>query len=179
MKSRLLAALCASTLLVACEARIGRDEEEKTASTDNATAAAEISAEGKAEEGQFSINAPGFGLKFNIPEGMREHAETDGDILYPGAELTGMHIEAGETAEGQGDGAVELRFTSTEAPDLIATWYRDPARAGDITVTSIKQEGDGFVVEGMQKDDKDPFKVRLAPRAGGGTDGRLILRDHG
>ncbi len=38
------------------------------------------------------------------------------------------------------------------------------------------QEGDDWVVTGVQKRDKHGFRLRLSPREGGGTDGRLAVR---
>lgn len=174
---KLLAATALVALLAACEAKIGKDE----AGADNAAGAEKVSAEGKAKEGQFSIKAPGFDLKFSIPRGVASHAKVDSesDILYPGVTLSGMHVEAGrEDATGARHGAVELRFTSGETPDAIAKWYADPARSDDIVIRSSKREGDAYVIEGSDKHDGDPFTVRLEPGEGG-TTGRLLLRDKG
>ncbi|MFC7498932.1 hypothetical protein ACFQRC_06830 [Enterovirga sp. GCM10030262] len=179
-RTSFVAALCAASLLAACEAKIGKeDAAAPTADADGARE--EISAEGKAEEGQFSINAPGFDLKFDIPDGLAERAEveSDSDILYPGSSLSGLHIEAGERSDGRDRGAVELRFASADAPDKIAAWYRDPARAAVLTIASAGREGDDTVIRGTQKEDGDPFTVRLSPASGGGTDGRLVFSDAG
>ena len=172
-RAKFVAALSAAALLAACEARIGRDDE--APAEGNAAAAAE-SAAGQAEKGQFSIDAPGFDLKFDIPEGMTDHAkvDSDSDVLYPGARVSGLHIQA---AEGAGRDSVELRFASSDAPQAIADWYRDPARAETLTIGSVKQEAGSIVVEGTEKDGGDPFTVRLGAGQGGGTDGRLVLSD--
>src|SRR3546814_21189297 len=90
-----LAALSAAALLTACEARIGMEDE---GAADTNGAAATVSAEGRAQEGQSSIDAPGFDLKFDIPEGMTEHADvaSDSDSPYPGARPTGLHSQPRE-----------------------------------------------------------------------------------
>ena len=170
-------ALVALIGLAACEARIGKEDE----AAENVTSAAPVSAEGKAEEGQFSIDAPGFDLKFEIPSGMAERAEVDADseIVYPGSKLSGMHVEAGAEVQGQENSGVELRFTSPDDPATVAAWYRDPARAGSFTVSSARQEGGAYVLEGVQAREQDPFKVRISPRAGGGSDARLLLSQRG
>lgn len=172
---RLVTIVSAALLLGACEARVGKGDGEAPADS-NAVDAAEVSAAGKAEQGEFSINAPGFDLAFDIPEGMTENAEIDSDsgLFYPDAQLSGMHIEAGE-----GRDAVELRFTSAADPETVAAWYRDPARAGDLSIASARKDGGGFVIEGTQAQDGEPFTVRLGPAEGGGTDGRLVLSDRG
>jgi hypothetical protein len=72
---------------------------------------------------------------------------------------------------------VELRFASSDAPQAIADWYRDPARAETITIAAVKEEAGSIVVDGTEKDDGDPFTVRLGAGQGGGTDGRLVLSD--
>ncbi len=173
-RAKLVAALTAAALLAACEARIGKEDGE--AAKNPETAAAGASAEGKAEMGQFSIDAPGFDLKFDIPEGMSERADidSDSDVLYPGARLTGMHIQA---EEGTGRDSVELRFASGDTPQAIADWYRDPARADTLKVATVRQEGGSLIVEGTEIDDGDPFTVRLDAGGESGTDGRLILSD--
>lgn len=176
---RIIAAAAMVALLAACEAKIGKDDEGTAAG--NTVGADQVSAEGKAKEGQFSIKAPGFDLKFSLPRGVASRAKVDedSDILYPGVTLSGMHIEAGkEGPTGARHGAVELRFTSGEAPDKIAAWYADPARADDIAIASSTRDGQAYVIEGQAKDDGDPFTVRLEPK-GNGTDGRLTLRDKG
>ena len=168
---KLFPALAALILLSACEARIGREGEDgnQTAGT---------SADGKSEEGTFSIDAPGFAMEIDIPKAIADNAEIDSDsgILYPGSELSGMHIQA---SEGGNSGSVELRFTSVDAPDKVAAWYRDPARAADFTVASAAREGDAIVISGADKKGGDPFTLRLIAGEGGGTDGRLSLSDRG
>lgn len=170
MALRLLPALAALILLPGCEARIGQDGDgEKTAADGNVA--------GEAEEGRFSIEAPGFAMKIDIPESIAESADVDSDsgILYPGSKLSGMHIEASD--DKAGSSGVELRFTSPDTPDRIAAWYRDPARAADFTIASAAREGDAILIRGTEKDDGDPFALRLTPRQGGGSDARLTLRD--
>jgi hypothetical protein len=71
-----------------------------------------------------------------------------------------------------------MRFTSADAPDKVAAWYRDPARAATITGVSVQQDGSGFRVSGAGKEG-DPFDLRLSPGAGGGTQAQLTLRDAG
>ena len=172
-RAKHVAALSAAILLVACEARIGREDEQAANGSEAANATA--SAAGQAESGQFSIDAPGFDLSFDIPEGMtgRADIDSDSDVLYPGARLTGLHIQA---EEGSGRDSVELRFASSDPPRVIADWYRDPARAETLTVASVTPEGEGLVVQGSETGGGDPFTVRLQA-ANGGTDGRLVLSD--
>ena len=169
---KLLSALAALILLPGCEARIGeKSDGGKAGATLEANSAA------AAEEGRFSIEAPGFAMKIDIPEAIANNADIDSDsgILYPGSKLSGMHVEADDKA-GSG---VELRFTSADAPDKIAAWYRDPARASDFTLASAGREGDAILISGADKKDGDPFTLRLTPRQGGGSDARLLLRDRG
>jgi hypothetical protein len=153
--------------LTACEARFGND----------ARPSGNGSAENKAEEGEVSINAPGFQMKIDIPEGIRREANIhdDSGIIYPGSIVGGIHVEGGRE-RGKSDGEVELRFTSADPPDRVAGWYRDPARAGDFTVAAAAREGEAYVFSGTTRDNGH-FRVRLAPRAGGGTEGRALLSE--
>jgi hypothetical protein len=179
MKPKIASALAAAALLCACEAKIGKnaDAEGGATAARNGNAGASP-AEGKAEEGSFSIDAPGFDMKIAIPEGManRTNVDSDSDILYPGSTLSGMHVEADKDGGAKGGrSGVELRFTSADAPDKIAAWYREPGRS--FAVASAAREGEGYVISGTEKGDGDPFTVRLAPKNGGGTEGRLALTD--
>jgi hypothetical protein len=152
-------------LLGACEAQIGTDE----------TRRAPVEVAGKAEAGTVSIDTPGFDLKLKIPDVVRAQIGTDGDLVYPGATLGGVHV----AADGQsgGNGSVELRFTTPDAIERVAAWYRDPARAAELAVANVVREQTGLTISGTQTGDGDPFTVRLAPAAGGGTEARLVLRD--
>ena len=168
MKTKIVIAVTAMALLGACEARIGRDD--KAGASERAQAAA-----GGAEEGTFSIDAPGFDLKINIPEGMKDGmVNSDSEILYPGAQLSGMHVNA----DGQGNARdkVELRFTSADAPDKVAAWYRDGARAETFAIASAVEKNGTYTLSGTEVEDGDPFTLQLA-RRGEGTDARLTLQD--
>jgi hypothetical protein len=173
MMSRILLPLAALGLLAACEMKIGNEDE--AAGNASAEPVTEASVQGKAKEGEFSINAPGFDMKFSIPAFVADRAnvEDNQEMVYPGAKLSGLHVEG--RRQGEGDSAVELRFTSADPADRIAAWYRDPARA-NIAVASAGRQGDDYVIRGTRKDDSGPFTVRLSPR-GGGTDMRLTLVD--
>ena len=165
---KLLPAVAAALLLTACEARMGND----------ATPNANASAEGKAEEGQLSIDAPGFEMKIDIPEGMERQAGIDDDsgVIYPNSTFSGIHVQGGDGG-AEGEGEVELRFASNDAPDRVAAWYRDAARSADFSVGSARREAQAIVIAGTVRDGGSPFRVRLEPRQGGGTDARVVLAD--
>ena len=171
MPTRLAGVAAAVLLLAACEARIGNDAPPVG---ENATAA------GRAEEGRLTVEAPGFNMAIDIPEAVHARAEIDerAGLVYPGSEFSGMHIQGGREDEAGGhDGQVELRFTHADPPDRVAAWYRDPARAEDLTVDSATRRGDAIVIAGTVKSDNERFTVTIAPRAGGGSDTRLVLAD--
>ncbi len=159
-------------LLTACEMRIGNDAGPVA---DNASAA------GRAENGQFTVEAPGFNLSITIPEGIGERAHADDNgLVYPGASVAGIHVQGGREGRGShGGGEVELRLTSADAPDRVAAWYHDPARAEHFTVASTSRDGDATVIGGTGRRDNERFTLRIAPRAGGGSDMRLLLVDGG
>ena len=178
MKAVPVCVLALATMLAGCEMdlKTGDQASQPAKSEASATAA------GKAEEGKLSIKAPGFDVALKIPDSIVSQVNVDSDtkILYPGATIGGLHVEAGpkDSADRSAAG-VEMRFSSSDAPDKIAAWYRDPARAADFTVSGIRREGNMLVVTGMPKNSIDPFTVRLAPASGGGTDGRLQISDRG
>ncbi|MGQ0558639.1 MAG: hypothetical protein ACT4OE_03505 [Sphingosinicella sp.] len=172
MKRLVVAAAASALLLAACEARFGNDA---------APVAANASAAGKAQQGRMTIEAPGFSLKVAIPEGLRAQAsfgEGDG-MMYPGATFGGIHVQGRPARDGRdGGGEVELRFDTSDAPDRVLAWYRDPARREHLTVRSARRQGQGYVLAGTGEDDGQ-FTLTLSPRAGGGTDARLVLTDSG
>lgn len=161
----------AAALIGACQAKFDPDEADNAART-------EVSAEGKAEEGKISVKAPGFDLKFTLPKGMvgEARAERDSKLLYPEAILRGMAIAAGEGRAKDGDSEVEIGFSTPDPLDKVVAWYRDPARAEGFRLDRAEKEADGWRVTGVQKRDRHRFKLRLSPRPGGGTDGRLTVR---
>jgi hypothetical protein len=157
------------TLLGACEARFGNDAGEVA---ENATAA------GRAQDGRLTIEAPGFNLSVQIPEGVRSEGGfgEDEGLIYPGASFGGIHVQG--TPDGaNGDGEVELRFSTSDAVDRVVGWYRDPARNADFTVQSVRQEGPAFVVSGTGQGEGNSFALNVTPRPGGGTEARLVLSD--
>jgi hypothetical protein len=172
IRSSLCAGLAAAFLLGACQAKSDRDQ------AADAAAEAQVSAEGKAEEGKISVKAPGFDLKFSLPKGMvgEAKAERDSKLLYPGAILRGMAIAAGEGRGKGGDSEVEIGFSTPDPLDKVVAWYRDPARAEGFSLDRAKKDGGDWKLAGVQKRDGHRFKLRLSPRSGGGTDGRLTVR---
>lgn len=161
--------MTALALLAACEMKIG-DSKEKEGAQNVA------SAEGKAEEGSISIDAPGFDMKLNIPDAIKTQMGADNELMYPGSRLSGLHVQANE-GKAERQSSVELRFTTSDAPAKVAAWYRDPARAKELEVASAEPQGQGYRITGTSKGDSDPFTLTLTPAAGGGTEGRLILQD--
>jgi len=166
--------LAVLALGAACDINVGKEEEAgaEWEGAANASAGAGASAEGRLQQNTVSIKVPGVDIKVAVPESVRKHASFDkgDDMLYPGATFTGMHVEG----KDQNNAGVEIGFTSPAAPPAIAAWYQEPARK-DISAVSVRREGDALVVQGRQKKG-DPFKVRLVPKAGGGTDGRLVIQ---
>jgi hypothetical protein len=133
-----------------------------------------VSAEGQAQEGKISVKAPGLDLAISLPKEITGEAKVgrDSKILYPGATLAGMAIAAGEGGKG-GDTDVEMRFRTSDPPERVAAWYRDPARGDGFRLTGESREGSFYVFTGVQRRDRHPFRVRIGAGQGGGTDGRL------
>jgi hypothetical protein len=117
-RTKLLTAVAAGAALAlaACDARTGNGAD------------ANRSAEGKAEEGRLTVHTPGMDLKVNIPAPLRRgvgmHGE--GDLVYPGSTMAGVHVESGPDQGEHSQGGVELTFHSADAPDQVA---RPGARA--------------------------------------------------
>jgi hypothetical protein len=165
MMNRRIGWAAAMLLLAGCEAKIGSGT------------AKPGSVAGQAEAGTISIDAPGLDMKLKIPEAIRAEIGGDTDIVYPGATLGGLHVAASADSERGGNGSVEMRFTTPDAVEKVAAWYRDPVRAAELAVASAVREGTGMVISGTSARAGDPFTLRLQPASGGGTEARLVLRD--
>lgn len=157
----------AALLLAGCEMKVGRDGEEKTGET---------AAPSAARDGEISIDTPGFDMKLDIPDAVRSQISGDNDVIYPGSKIDGLNVTAREGA-GQGKSQVQIRFSSADSPIKVAEWYRDPARAAELTGVSVQQDGAGFQISGAAKSGGDPFDLRLSAAPGGGTQAQLTLRD--
>jgi hypothetical protein len=175
ISSRLLLPVAAATLaLTACEARIGNE-----AAANRSGGSGNVSAEGKAKDGELSVQAPGFEMKISIPDSVQREMHGDGndDLLPPNATVGGIHVEGGRDDADNGHGQVELTFTSAELPNALLRWYQDPARAADFRVQAVNRQGAALVIAGIGSDGDGIFRVALSPRAGGGSDGRILLSD--
>ena len=150
----LTAAGAAATALAGC----GAPTENEAAANRNAVA------ESKAENGQLTVRAQGVDLKIDLPPPLRRMAGDDGNraFVYPGA-------AGGARAEGG-----VIVFHSDEAPETVARWYRDPARAARFTVATDERQGPAIVIAGTARNG-DGLAVRLAPGESGGTDGRVVV----
>jgi hypothetical protein len=168
MVRSVLVIVAAAALLCGCEVNMKRDGE--------VTADGKAPAETAARDGEIAIDVPGFDMKVQIPDALRSQISGNSDIIYPGSTMNGLNVTATEN-KGQGGGQVQMRFTSADAPDKVAAWYRDPARAATLAGVSVQQDGAGFRISGAGKDGGDPFDLRLSPGSGGGTQGQLTLRD--
>jgi hypothetical protein len=172
--ARLAIPLCAAAA-AACSMPSGEGERREA---DDRMEQAKAGAEGKAEEGRLSIKAPGVDIAINVPDAMRgrARADTDSDLLPPGSQVSGLHVQGDGGDRAKGRDSVELRFSSAEPPQRVAAWYRDPARREHFTISEARREGEAIVLTGASRDG-GPVTVRLSPGTGVGTDGRLILVD--
>jgi hypothetical protein len=134
-----------------------------------------VSAEGKAKAGTISVKAPGVDISISVPKELSGEARVskDSKVLYPGSTLGGMAIAAGDKDGQGGDTDVEVRFQSSDSPENVARWYRDPARADGFRLTSDRKDGAKYVFKGIELHEQHPFKVSFGPGSGGGTEGRL------
>jgi hypothetical protein len=150
----LLIAAAAATALAGC----GRPAENEAAANRNAVA------ESRAENGQLTVRAQGVDLKIDLPPPLRRMAGDDGNraLVYPGA--------AGEI---RAEGGV-IAFRSEDAPETVARWYRDPARANRFLISTDEQQGAAIVIAATARN-RDGLAIRLTPGAGGGTDGRIVV----
>lgn len=150
----LIAAAAAATALAGC----GAPAENEAAANRNAVA------ESSTENGQLTVRAQGVDLKIDLPAPLRRMARDDGNraFVYPGA-----------AAEARAEGGV-ITFHSDDAPETVARWYRDPARAARFTVATDERQGSAIAIAGTARNG-DGLAVRLAPGESGGTEGRVVV----
>jgi hypothetical protein len=155
--------------LCACHVDRGHGAENEAAENDQ-----NVSAEGTAKAGMISVKAPGVDISISVPKELSGEARVgkDSKVLYPGSALGGMAIVAGEKDNQGGDTDVEIRFQTTDSPEKVAAWYRDPARAEGFKLKSDRKDGGNYVFTGIEQHEQHPFKVSFGPGAGG-TEGRL------
>jgi hypothetical protein len=128
--------------------------------------------------GEVSLKAPGIGLNVNLPDALKAEISGDNNLVFPGASVSGLNINAG-AGPGQGGNSVRLSFTTPAAVEEVLAWYRDPARAIAFNGVSVQRDGAGYRITGNNADGGDPFSVRLAPGNGGGTSAQLELQNAG
>jgi hypothetical protein len=69
-------------------------------------------------------------------------------------------------------------FQVREAPARLLGWLRATANGADFVLESELQEGAEHVLSGRVRDTGEAFTVRIAPGAGGGTTGMLMVTAH-
>lgn len=121
-------------------------------------------AESRTENGQLKVRAQGVDLKIDLPPPLRRMADGDGNraFVYPGA-----------ADEARAEGGV-IAFHSDDAPEAVARWYRDPARAARFSVATDERQGSAIRLAGTARNG-DRLAIRLTPAAAGGTDGRVVV----
>lgn len=129
-----------------------------------------LAANANGATGEVSLNLPGFSGKMKLPKMHLDGEDFDmnGVHLYPGSKITALNIDAGDTDRGgDTDGVVHVAFDSPAAPDAVRTWFA--RKLGDAGFT-LHQEGSALV---GTTDDKNPFRLELAPAAGGHATGTI------
>ncbi len=130
--------------------------------------------------GAVSVQAPGIGLNVNLPAMLKAEIAGGSDLIFPGATMSGLKVNAlaGPGDQPGGQSSVQLRFETPAAVREVLAWYQDPARALAMTGLSVEQVGSGgYRINGRASDGGGPFSLELAPKAGGGTQAELSLRD--
>jgi hypothetical protein len=146
-------------------------------------AGCEVSVKGGADgngSGSVSVNAPGMGLNVDLPAMIKTEISGGGDLMFPGATMSGVNVVA-SSADAAGNGpAVELRYETPAAVREVLAWYQDPSRALALTGINVAPlAGGGYRVSGSSADGGGPVAVELSPRAGGGTQARISLQGSG
>ena len=113
----------------------------------------------RTENGQITARVQGVDLKVNLPPPIRRMTEDD-DYLPPRAR-----------AERGGD---SRRFHSDDPPETVAAWYRDPARAGRLSIVTVERQGPAFLLAGTVRGGGG-LRIRLFPGQRGGTDGTILV----
>jgi hypothetical protein len=147
-------------------------------------AGCDVSVKGETDgsgNGSLSVKAPGVGLNVDLPAMVKAEISGGGDLMFPGATMSGVNVAAFSTDAAAGNGpAVELRYETPAAVREVLAWYQDPSRALALTGINVAPlAGGGYRVSGSSADGGGPVAVELSPRAGGGTQARISLQGSG
>jgi hypothetical protein len=105
-----------------------------------------------------SPSAPG-----EIP--LRRASRIEAKLVPPGAAL-------GADPDPRAPGLV---FQAREAPARLLGWLRATANGADFVLESELQEGAEHVLSGRVRGTGEAYTVRIAPGAGGGTTGMVMV----
>jgi hypothetical protein len=157
MKSVLLIALPALML-------VGCDETANIQAGDNVVS---ISADG--DNSQVSIDTPLFKTKVKLPGEMITNSsfDLDGVKLYPGSNVTGVNVNAGEGQKS----AVTIRFDSPASTATVRDYFVKAFADKKMTVTQT--------ATGLSGSDKDssPFSITLTEEGAAKTAGTIVMQN--
>jgi len=130
--------------------------------------AAGCGAGGKDEENRGPTGAPATGAVAAAPPGeiaARRTSAIELKLVPKGAVL----------GSDPDPDAPSLIFQARAGPARLLGWLRATANGADFVLESELQEGEEHVLSGRVRETGEAFTVRLAPGAGGGTTGMVMV----
>lgn len=119
---------------------------------------------------KIAIKGDGVNISADLPAipDISADFDIDGVKLYPGSKVTGFKILADDSKGGDGEGSVDMAFTSPATPAKLADWYVAQFKANGVAASA-----NGTTVSGKTKDG-EPFTITLTPD-GAGSKGAVKL----
>lgn len=121
--------------------------------------------------GEIALNVPGFSGSVRLPKIKldAENFKLNGVSLYPGSTIKTMNIVARDEKDGADDKShVRVVFESPADPATVRDWF-----AAKLGQADFKLHADGLNLVGSDEDGK-PFRLDLAPAAGGHAAGTIV-----
>lgn len=129
-----------------------------------------VKARADGNTGRVSIDAPGFKADVSLPKISfnADKMDISGVKLFPGSSVTGMSVFA-DDSKADDQGKVRIAFDAPGGVAAVRDWF-----GKEMTKHGFTVKADGAGLAGAT-DEGGPFKLELAPGAGGRTTGTLIM----
>ncbi len=161
----------AALLLAGCSVRTHDDGKDSSASITIGNGGGD----GASDTRSVSISAPGFSAKMDMPNldlGSGSMQIEDMKV-YPGTKIEGVQITGKPGSGADGDGNVEMGFTTPAGVGEVIAWYRDQAQK---TGWTIVQPTPGHQFEATKQAGHGPARFALQIAANEtGSGGRFTV----
>lgn len=175
MRKAMLGLAVPVVLLAACRAKVGKEYAGNDSASSSIGEGGNVAVHASDRAQGVSVSLSGIEAKVKLPGAQLGGGEMDigGMELYPGSELHGVDVT---DRKGSGDGVINMRFTSSDAPDKLAAYYAAAARDKHFTAIHLTNIG-GKATLAAKTTDGDELTIGMESGPGGTTTGRIVIKD--